>query len=331
MPGPTSRRHQPSLFGGGDSGQPVGPARVDEALAATARRLPRTIHLGTSSWSFPGWAGIVYDRAAPESVLSRSGLAAYARHPLLRAVGVDRTYYAPVATATLASYAAAVPDDFRFLVKAPSLVTDPFLRKERGRPAEPNATFLDPALTTDLVVAPYVEGLGPKAGCLLFQFAPVGRDIASAPERFAERLETFLGALPRGPAYRVELRDRALIGPAYAAAIEATGAGHCVSVHPNAGPFAEQARLPLGATGPVAVRWMLHSGLAYGQARDRYAPFDRIVDEDATSRASIASLAATLTLDGHVVIVIANNKAEGSAPRTIVRLAEEIVTRFEPE
>src|SRR5262245_47355549 len=74
----------------------VGSAAVPPAQATVAQRLARGVYLGTSSWSFPGWQGIVYDGRASETQLARHGLAAYARHPLLRAVGIDRTYYAPM-------------------------------------------------------------------------------------------------------------------------------------------------------------------------------------------------------------------------------------------
>ena len=50
----------------------------DDARAPRAR--------GTSSWSFPGWAGIVYDSKVSQTTLARHGLAAYARHPLFRTV-----------------------------------------------------------------------------------------------------------------------------------------------------------------------------------------------------------------------------------------------------
>jgi hypothetical protein len=43
-------------------------------------------HFGTSSWHFPGWAGIVYAGRWPASNLSRHGLLALASHPLLRSV-----------------------------------------------------------------------------------------------------------------------------------------------------------------------------------------------------------------------------------------------------
>ena len=44
-------------------------------------------------------------------------------HPLLRAVSLDRTFYAPIPVEAYADYAERVPDDFRFLVKAPEHVT----------------------------------------------------------------------------------------------------------------------------------------------------------------------------------------------------------------
>ena len=64
--------------------------------AAIAARLPKTVRFGTSSWSFPGWAGIVYPRRASASELAREGLLEYARHPLLTTVGIDRGFYAPI-------------------------------------------------------------------------------------------------------------------------------------------------------------------------------------------------------------------------------------------
>ena len=58
--------------------------------------LPTDIRLGTSSWFFPGWRGLVYDGVHPQVALSKQGLAAYAQIPLLRTVSLDRTFYAPI-------------------------------------------------------------------------------------------------------------------------------------------------------------------------------------------------------------------------------------------
>ena len=72
---------------------PIEPSPLASVYAeaeAIAAKLPRDVFFGTSSWSFPGWAGIVYAHKRSESSLARDGLIEYAQHPLLRTVGVDR-------------------------------------------------------------------------------------------------------------------------------------------------------------------------------------------------------------------------------------------------
>lgn len=156
-------------------GRTVGPAELPDELHALAARLPDKLYLGTSSWSFPGWEGLVYDREASKSHLAKRGLAAYAQHPLLRAVGIDRTFYGPLTALEFAAYAADVPDNFRFLVKAWSECTTPWVRGADGRPSGRNPNFLDAEFAAREVVTPFVEGLGAKAGPLVFQFPPLGR------------------------------------------------------------------------------------------------------------------------------------------------------------
>jgi len=328
----SSGPRQPSLFGESrpaDRPTRVGPAPVDDDLGALGRALPPNIRLGTSSWSFPGWAGIVYDRATTPAVLARHGLAAYARHPVLRAVGVDRTFYAPLSAQALGEYAAVVPEHFRFLVKAPGACTSPWIETESGE-RRPNPSFLDPAWAAAEAVSPYVDGLGPKAGALVFQFVPLGESHTREPARFAARLGAFLAALPRVPAYAVELRDRELLCPEYEQALAAAGAVHCVNVHPRMPPVGEQRRLVASAAAdrPLVVRWMLHAGLRYEQARSRYEPFFRLVDEDPESRSAVAELCVEQACRGRDVLVIANNKAEGSAPLTLCKLARAIHDRL---
>ena len=59
-----------------------------EALAPThamrrlGEKLPRSVFLGTSSWNFPGWRGIVWAPMSGTRTLSREGLTAYSRHPI---------------------------------------------------------------------------------------------------------------------------------------------------------------------------------------------------------------------------------------------------------
>lgn len=301
----------------------VGPAEVPQRLRELGSRLPAGLRLGTSSWSFSGWEGIVYDRPAKSATLAREGLAAYAQHPLFRTVGLDRGYYAPIPLEAYQRYAAAVPADFRFLAKAPAELLTPWQTIERG--GGPNGRFLDPAFAQDVAVGPFLEGLGEKAGPLLFQFAPFDLTAMGGPSRFAERLHAFLQALPRGPLYAVELRTKGALGFDYAAALQDLGVVHCFNVHSTMPRVREQVEW-LGETQAqapaVVARWMLGAGLRYQDAKERYQPFDRVVDEDPLARDDLGQL---LSRDARPRYLIVNNKAEGCSPRSIAALAERLV------
>lgn len=327
-PGDAGDDRQMDFFGTADVAEahPVQPAAPNSHWAELAARLPAGIRLGTSSWHFPGWARLVYDRVAEERVLGREGLRAYARHPLLGCVGLDRTFYAPIPVSDYRHYAAQVPDGFRFVVKAPMACTASVSRMEgRGRPA-PNPLFLDARFASERFVAPCVEGLGQKAGPLVFQFPPLGWAHTKQPQVFAERIHAFLERLPRGPQYAVELRDPVLLVPEYLAALRDAGAHHCLGLHPRMPGASEQARTTgVDHGGPVIVRWNLHPGFAYEEAKARYAPFTRLVDEDLPNRVALARLCLQAVARGDAAYIVANNKAEGSAPLTLLRLAEQIV------
>jgi hypothetical protein len=79
--------------------------------------------------------------------------------------------------------------------------------------------------------------------------------------------------------------------------------------------------------GPLVVRWSLHAGLRYDEARKRYAPFDRLIDADIATRGTLAHLIQVAVRSGQPAYVIANNKAEGSAPLSCIELAKAVVGR----
>jgi uncharacterized protein YecE (DUF72 family) len=307
-------------------------ATPDADLLALGARLPARALLGTSSWSFPGWAGLVYAGKASESDLSRRGLAAYARHPVLRAVGIDRTFYAPIPAPGFRAYAEQVPDGFRFLAKAPAAVSDAAVRDERGRATERNPGFLDARWAIDRFVAPALEGLGAKAGPLVFQLSPLPREYALDPSRFAARIHGFLAAIRAEAPHAllaVEVRNAEVVGAPLAQALRDAGARYCFGVHARMPTIAEQAqRMDALPAGPLIARWSLHAGFQYEEAKAQYAPFDRLVDPDVPTRTALAELAARAIGGGHDAVIIANNKAEGSAPLTIVELARAIVGRL---
>jgi uncharacterized protein YecE (DUF72 family) len=325
------RRSDPGQLGlFAEDPEPPVPRDLDwpaDLLALAGRLAGRPVFLGTSSWSFPGWAGLVYPPGVPAADLAGRGLAWYARHPLLRAVGVDRSYYGPLTAGDYRAWAAQVPAGFRFLAKAERSITTPPDQLPGG--ARSNEAFLSADHLRRLCIEPLLAGLGPGRAGLILQFPPLGHRHRRDPAGFAARLAGLLRDLPAGIDYFVEVRNGELLVPEYFAVLAAAGVGHCFSVHPGAPPLPEQAALAGAAgPGPLLVRWNLQRDRRYDEAKAEFAPFNRLCAPDPATRAAAAGLAAAALAQDRAVVILANNKAEGSAPLTLVELAREIDRRI---
>jgi uncharacterized protein YecE (DUF72 family) len=253
---------------------------------------------------------------------------------LLRSVSLDRSFYRPLSASQYATYAAQVPDHFRFVVKAPSLVCDALVRGSDGRGQQDNPAFLDPVLASAEFVQPAIEGLGGKIGALVFQLSPLPPDRLARLDAVLDRLATMLAALPRlepvaaGAVIAVEVRNPEFLCPAFAALLKAAGATYCVGLHPRMPPFEQQ--LPMLRAmwpAPLVCRWSLnrrHGAFGYEEAKGLYEPFDRLQDPDPATRAALAKVIAATTGAGLPVYVTVNNKAEGSAPLSVVELGRAV-------
>ena len=317
---------------------------VDDATRTLAAALPHGLHLGTSSWHFPGWAGLVWGGDYAEATLSKHGLVAYARHPLLRSVSLDRAFYRPLTATQYAGYAAQVPAHFRFVVKAPALVCDAQVRAEDGRGRAPNPAFLSTELAIRQFVQPALEGLGDKVGALVFQISPLPRHMLARLPALIDRIGALLSALPRlqpaapGGVIALEVRDAAFLAPEHAphlartlrAARAASGnrVTYCLGLHAKMPPIEDQ--LPLLRAlwpGPLVCRWNLnpvHGPYGYEEAERLYKPYDRLHHPAPETRAALAAVIAGTTGRGQNAFVTISNHAEGCAPLMVRGVAEEV-------
>lgn len=313
----------------------VAPAVLPPALQALAARWAARpwsarVRLGTSSWHFPGWQGWVWRDRVDAARLSREGLAAYAGHPLLRTVSLDRAFYRAPTAADYRALAAQVPADFGFVVKAPAALTDAVLREAgSGAATRPNPQFLNADLAGD-VGRTLAQGLGARDGVLVLQISPLPAPWARDPGRLhaalAAVLQALRHALPETIALAVEWRDAALLTPALAALLRAQATRHVLGLHARMPPV--DAQLPLlRATwpGPLVCRWNLQAGLAYDAARERFAPFATLQAPDPATRQALARVALATARAGQPVWITVNNKAEGCAPASVWALAEAML------
>ncbi len=322
---------QLSLFGASPATADVAPID-DPAARDLAARVPPFVRLGTSSWTFPGWAGLVYAGKPTQAQLAASGLRAYARHPLLRTVGIDRSHYAPLSDAELTAYAAQLPPGFLAVSKVWDEVTTLIFPKHPrfgARAGARNGRFLDPEIALESVVAPYLRSFAAHAGPMLLEIPPLPRDAGVPARAFLEALDRFLAAMPRTLSWAVELRSRELFSRSYLDVLARHGAAHVLNFWTAMPTVGRQLAIPGILTAPFVVcRLLLPPGTRYEAMREEFAPFDRIVSPQPEMRTDVVRLARACQRAGRTLFVLVNNKAEGSSPLTVLALAEALADAF---
>jgi uncharacterized protein YecE (DUF72 family) len=139
-------------------------------------------YVGTSGYSYQEWKGSFY----PEDLPVKQMLRYYAER--FRTVEINNTFYRLPAASVLEAWAAEVPADFRFVIKAPQGITH--FKRLKGA-EQPVSDLLKVAGTLK-------ERLGP----LLFQLPPnMKKDVP--------RLRDFLGLLPAKTPTAFEFRNKA--------------------------------------------------------------------------------------------------------------------------
>jgi uncharacterized protein YecE (DUF72 family) len=282
------------------------------------------VYFGTSTWTYPGWKGLVYSRDYPATGASAAMLAEYARFPLFRTVGIDSSFYGPPPPATLARWARALPPGFKCVSKVWDRVTVHTFPEARNpeRGGTRNPDFLNPDLFEEEVWSPYRAHFGDHAGPFVFEFQTIARRGGLEPDRFAARLDEFLGRLPREGEYSVEVRNEEFLTPTYFAVLREHGVAHVLSSWTRMPSIGEQLDLPGVLTGRFLVaRALLKPGRSYAEAVDRFAPYDRIREPNPGLRRDLARLVRTAAALRVPAYLLVNNRAEGSAPLTITAVA----------
>lgn len=306
---------------------PSWPSR--DHLNALADRIPTGIHFGTSSWTYPGWTGLVYESEYPATGATARMLGEYSRWPLFRTVGIDSFFYRPASPRTLQSYADVLPEGFPCLAKVWERITAHTFAnpRDKARWGQRNPDWLNADLFLNEVLGPMQEHFAGHLGPLIFEFQAISKKNGIGPAEFAGHLDDFFAKLPTGARYAVEIRNPEFLDDAYLAVLREHQVAHVFNSWSRMPAIGEQLLMHDAITAPFIVsRVLLRPGRTYAEAVDAFAPYDRVQDENPTLRADIAALArAALELRIPAYLLV-NNRAEGSAPLTIAAVAERIAT-----
>jgi len=270
------------------------------------------LHIGTCSWRFSAWTGLVYSgRPGTEKLAEYAGR--------YGCVEVDQWYWSlfgadkvvlPQAKAA-AEYAASVPEGFRFGVKLPDALTLTHLRpKVKGGPLVPNPHFLSVEL-----LGRFMERLEPmrgKLGPLMLQFGYLNRRMVASQDEFLERLDTFVRHLPAGHTWCVEGRNPDWLNDGYFLWLRERGLAHV---------WEQGYYMP-----PVAEVYPKHAEQLTGDTVVRLHGPDREGIEKLSGKdwSRIVAPLKDMLLKRKDAWVFVNKHFEDCAPKTIERIKERL-------
>lgn len=295
--------------------------RIREAAA-------RGVFFGTSSWKYAGWRGTLYDEARyvyrgklSESRFERLCLAEYAE--VFKSVSVDAAYYKFPDERWIEEMVRQVPPDFLFALKVTDEITTkrfPNLPRFCRRAGTSNPNFLNP----DLFASAFLQPCAPfrqNIGVLMFEFSHFRADDFERGRDFAQALDVFLGTLPPGWRYGVEIRNRHFLHPDYFAVLARHGVTHIYNSWERMPPITEQLSLPDSRTTPdwIVARLLLKPGRKYEDAVEMFKPYDRLKEPYPEGRGAAGALVGQTRASGGKTkaFIYVNNRLEGNALESI--------------
>jgi uncharacterized protein YecE (DUF72 family) len=309
-----------SLFDAADL--PPLAARLAPSLRALAER---GVYLGTSSWKYPGWLGSVYtrERYVTRGKFSNTKFEAQCLREYAETfpvVGGDFSFYQFPTPDSWGRVFSGTPPDFGFGLKVPEQITVPRWpghARYGGRAGEPNEHFLDAALF-ERAFAAALQPHRRQVAVLIFEFGTLSSSDFPRPADFRERLDRFLGSLPAGWRYAVEIRNKEYLVPDYFALLSRHNVAHVFNAWTRMPTVAEQIALPGAFSADfTVVRALLQHGQTYEQAVERFEPYQEVQRPDPATREALRQIAARALRVGQPAFVFVNNRLEGHAPATI--------------
>jgi uncharacterized protein YecE (DUF72 family) len=299
---------------------PVPPAPYAERNRERLRRwASKGIYFGTSSWKYPGWKGMVYNRPYPsKKAFDQECVAEYSE--LFPTVCADFALYDFPDAQKMQALHDATADGFRVSLKVTDRITIkryPRLPRHGINAGRENPDFLNVELFEDAFLRP-LEALGTKRGAVIFEFSAFTAESGVTFDVFMESLDAFLTRLPRGTAYAVEIRNREFLTAEYLAMLSSHGAAHVLNNWTRMPPIIEQIQVAGVLTGGFSVaRALLRPGRTYQEAVEKFQPYEEIREENPELRMGLADAVGRCIAEKKELYAYVNNRAEGNSPKTI--------------
>lgn len=294
------------------------PALTDLAAAG--------IYLGGSSWKYEGWIGQLYDEQRyiyrgklAVKRFEANCLAEYAE--TFKTVCVDAAYYQFPSEKYLVGLTGVVPADFLFTFKVTDHITiKRYANLPRFGPkaGQVNEHYLDAELFVGAFLKP-LERFKANVGCLIFEFSRFYKLDYEHGRDFVADLDRFLGRLPKGWRYGVEIRNEKFLHPDYFACLRKHQVAHCFNSWSGMPCLSEQIAMEGSETSDefVVSRMLLKPGRTYEEAVKEFSPYRDTKEVNEEARAAARSMLKKARDRSKKAFIYVNNRLEGSALKTI--------------
>lgn len=298
-----------------------------------ARLAAQGVFIGTSSWKYEGWLKQLYTPSRYEyrgkvaaKRFERDCLNEYAE--VFKTVCVDAAYYTFPRREYLQGMADQVPDDFRFGFKVTDEITVkkyPNLPRHGLKAGQLNANFLNVDLFGTAFLLP-CESIRSKVGVLIFEFSRFYQNDYEHGRDFLADLDRFLGKLPKGWPYAIEMRNKHWLVPEYFACLARHGVTHVFNSWDAMPAVHEQMALHGSITNPamLAARFLTKPGRKYADAKRAFEPYNETKEVNQAARDAIIALIrlALAATGGNLMLALIyiNNRLEGNALNTIAEV-----------
>jgi uncharacterized protein YecE (DUF72 family) len=304
-------------------------ARLGPKLRALAER---GVYFGTSSWKYEGWLGSIYssERYQTRGKFSKKKFEAeclveYAE--TFPAVCGDFAFYQFPTADYWRGLFEATPPSLVFGLKVPETITVarwPSHARYGSKAGEENPSFLDTALFRSQFTR-LLEPCAGRVAVLIFEFGTFAKAVFPDVNHFLYRLDDFLGALPRGFRYAVEIRNPEYLEPGYFACLSGHGVAHVLSAWTRMPELGSQLDRPGVETADFfVVRALLSKGRTYEKAVEAFEPYERTREPNEAAREAMRRVAERAMEEQKRAFVFVNNRLEGNAPTTIEAVADGI-------
>jgi uncharacterized protein YecE (DUF72 family) len=283
------------------------------------------LRIGTSSWNYDSWEGLVYSRGSDRSYLEQ-----YAE--VFDTAEIDRWFWSLFDSPeprlpdlwTAEEYSSSVPDGFLFTIKVPNSITlTHHYQRNKSKPLRGNPHFL----STELFAAflERIEPLRNRIGALIFQFEYLNKQKISSQTEFESRMTEFFSSINCPYPCTVETRNQQYLNDPYFEFLRENKLFPC---------FLQGYYMPdLRKILPGREGWFQEGDLAVvrlhgpdrqGMEKMSGKRWDRIVAPKDEEIGDILDTIGRLLGRGVDIFLNVNNHYEGSAPLTIRKIRERL-------